>query len=277
MTYEINGKAAFVTGGTSGIGLGIAMALAQLGARVAVTFRREAQLEEAMRHLAAAGSKVRAVHLDVTDRTAFAAAAAQTEAVMGPIDILCNNAGVSLMGPAEDCLIEDWNWIMDANLNGVMNGVRAFVPGMKRRGHGGYIVNVGSIAAFVPNGFAGAYVTSKYALRGLTETLRLSLAQHSINVSLVSPGLTNTGVYSSAQRRDSRTPGTVMSEQELASRAARHAQGSDPFAVGRCVVEGLIRKEAHIVTHPEMNAQVLGQLAAEAHFFRDDAGGGNDG
>jgi NAD(P)-dependent dehydrogenase (short-subunit alcohol dehydrogenase family) len=269
MRLRIEDKVAFVTGGTSGIGLGIAKALAEKGARVAVSYRREAAFEEATLQLKATQAEVQGVCVDVTDAAAMTAAAAQLEATMGPVHILCNSAGVTLMASAEDTALEDWSWIMDTNFYGVVNGIRAFVPAMKRRGEGGHVLNVGSIASFLPNSMAGAYVASKYAVRGLTESLRLSLAEYGIGVSLLSPGITRSNVYSASLRRDPKRAGTVATESELLARAERHSQGRDPSEVGRTAVEGMLRNELHIVTHPELNSQVLAELTATAGAFRD--------
>ncbi|MGI4878973.1 MAG: SDR family NAD(P)-dependent oxidoreductase, partial [Janthinobacterium lividum] len=199
---DIAGRVAFVTAGVSGIGLGIAKALARGGARLALTYRNEAHRAQAAAWFAAADvAPPLFVPLDVADRVAFAAAAATAEAHWGRIDILVNNAGVSVFGATEDATYADYDWIMGVNFGGTVNGLVSVLPAIRRHGDGGHVVNVASMAAFLPGPQAGIYTASKFAVRGLTESLRFSLASQGIGVSLMCPGLTRTSAWDSALRR----------------------------------------------------------------------------
>jgi NAD(P)-dependent dehydrogenase (short-subunit alcohol dehydrogenase family) len=121
---RLQGKVAFVTGGVSGIGLGIAKALLDEGMAVVLTYRRRDHLDRALAVLGEGGSpRVHAIELDVSDRRAMQAAAAEAAATFGAIHLLCNNAGANLFGPMDQATFDDWDWILDVNLGGVVNGV----------------------------------------------------------------------------------------------------------------------------------------------------------
>ncbi len=164
-----------ITGGANGIGLGMAKVFAREGARVVIADVRQDSLDQALSVLPE--GRAHAIRLDVSDRTAFAAAAEEVERTIGPVDLLCNNAGVNLFAPIDESTYEDWDWILGVNLWGVVNGVQAFAPRMKARGRG-HIVNTASMASFLAGPAAGVYTTAKFAVRGLSESLRLSLALH---------------------------------------------------------------------------------------------------
>jgi len=255
----LSGKVALVTGGSSGIGLGIAKAFAEAGATVLISYRREDRLEEALAHLgASARGRVHAIRMDITDRACVARSAEEVKERFGKLHILCNNAGANVLGTADEATLEDWDWTLDVNLGGAINCLFSFLPLIKAHGEGGHIVNVASMASFIPTHQAGVYTTSKFALRGLAESLRLSLFVHDIGVSLVCPGLTNTKIWRSGEDRANvsryhRALAAGGSESMLAKACSL---GMDPDEVGRVVLAGMLRGEFYIFTHPEFRDEV---------------------
>ena len=142
----ITGKTAFVTGGASGIGLGMAKAFVSAGMQVVIADLRKDHVDEAMAFFSSTGQSVHPMILDVADRDAVERAAGEAEEVFGPIHILCNNAGINIIGPLDQAGFEDWDWLLRVNLGGVINGLVTFIPRMKAHGQGGHIVNTSSIA-----------------------------------------------------------------------------------------------------------------------------------
>ena len=191
---DVEGKVAFITGGGSGVGLGLARAFVAAGMKVAIADVRADHLEEAT---AALGDDVLAIRLDVTDREAFARAADETERALGNVHVLCNNAGVNLFNDIADATYQDWDWVLGVNLGGVVNGIVTFVPRIKAHGDGGHVVNTASMAAFVAGPGAGIYTTAKFGVHGLSDALRWSLLPHGIGVSMVCPGLVKSKIYES--------------------------------------------------------------------------------
>ena len=192
----------------------------------------------------------RFVSLDVTDRRRWAEVADE----VGPVHILVNNAGVSVFGPTDQASFADYDWIMGVNFGGVVNGLVTFIPRMKALGPGGHIVNVASMAAYLPGPQAGIYTASKFAVRGLTECLRFNLAPHGIGVSLMCPGLTRTNAWDSALRRpaDFAASGFAPPDPEaLAHFGTAFDAGMDPLEVGEKTLAGIAENRAIIFTHPE--------------------------
>jgi NAD(P)-dependent dehydrogenase (short-subunit alcohol dehydrogenase family) len=245
------GKVALITGGVSGIGLGIARAFGAAGIGLILTYRNEAYRARAeawfKRH---ARAVPRFVFLDVTDRGRWAELADEA----GPVHILVNNAGVSVFGPTDAASFADYDWIMGVNFGGVVNGLVTFIPRIKAQGMGGHIVNVASMAAYLPGPQAGIYTASKFAVRGLTESLRFNLAPHGIGVSLMCPGLTTTHAWDSALRRpaDFAASGfTSVDPAALAQFGAAFDAGMEPLEVGEKTLAGMTENRAVIFTHPE--------------------------
>jgi NAD(P)-dependent dehydrogenase (short-subunit alcohol dehydrogenase family) len=250
---DFQGKGAFITGGTSGIGLSIAKVFAAAGMKVAISYRREQQRDVALAELRAAGHAVHAIKLDVSDRTQMARAAAEAEQALGKVHVLVNNAGVSVFGPTDEATYDDYDWIMGVNFGGVVNGLVEFIPKLKAHGEGGHIVNVASMAAFLPGPQAGIYTASKFAIRGLTECLRDNLMPHNIGVSLMAPALVKSNTYESALHRPEKFANTnwAASREVADSLKGLFEFGMDPVEVGRKVLRGIERNDLYILTHPE--------------------------
>ncbi len=163
---DVKGKTAFITGGARGIGLGIARAFARAGVKLAIADIDPDSLASAKSELAKL-TAVETFKLDVRDREAYARVADEAEARLGPVSILCNNAGVAA---ATRFTYEFWDWMLGINLNGVINGIQTFMPRMLERGGDGHIVNTASGAGLVAEGSSVMYSTSKFAVVGLSES-----------------------------------------------------------------------------------------------------------
>lgn len=254
---HVEGKAAFITGGSSGIGLGIARAFLAAGMRVAIGYRRQEHRDSALASLQDDG-RVCAVFLDVTDRKSVNAAAVEVERHLGELHVLCNSAGVNLLGPMDEATYDDWDWLLGVNLGGVVNSLVEFLPMIKKHGHGGHVVNVASMASFITGPGFGVYATSKFAVRGLTESLRYVLGQYGIGVSLLCPGLTKSRIYEAPLHRPTHLSrsGVRLDEARIRELAAAHELGMDADEVGRKTLQGILRNDFYIFSHPEFRAEV---------------------
>jgi 2-hydroxycyclohexanecarboxyl-CoA dehydrogenase len=255
---DLEGKCAFITGGASGIGLAIASAFGRAGVKLVIADIDQDGLDGAALRLRTEGIAVQTLRLNVTDAAAWQAAARRTEAAFGPVDILCNNAGVgSARANIELIADEDWNWVLGVNLSGVRNGIKTFLPGMKTRSRPAHIVNTASILGhFAALGVAD-YVTSKFAVLGLSEALRMELQGTPIGVSVLCPGLVATPLSQNARKAlpSARTAGhTAVS--------AEQPPGIAPDHVGQCVVDAVRNGGFYIFTHPEYD-EILHQRLAE--------------
>jgi NAD(P)-dependent dehydrogenase (short-subunit alcohol dehydrogenase family) len=191
--FSLAGRVALVTGGSRGIGHAIAQALGEAGARVAVTARTEDAAEAAAAELRTLGIEAFGTRLEVTDALDVGRAVAEVTTALGPIDVLVNNAGVSVAHTALDANQADWRTIMDTNVDGVWHCSRAVAPGMVERG-GGTIVNIGSMSAQIVNQprWQPAYLTSKAAVHQLTKALAAEWAPLGIRVNAIAPGYIET-------------------------------------------------------------------------------------
>lgn len=196
----LSGSVALVTGGSRGIGRAIAQRLAGLGAAVAICGRDRSALEESTRGIEKLGMRAYGQVADVTRGAEIADLVANTEASLGPITILVNNAGMGLFGPAHEKTEADWDRVLDTNLKSVFLVSRAVAPSMIRRGSGD-IINISSLAG--KNTFAGGgiYCASKWGLMGLSGCMAEDLREHGIRVSVICPGSVATE-FSSRGRKD---------------------------------------------------------------------------
>jgi NAD(P)-dependent dehydrogenase (short-subunit alcohol dehydrogenase family) len=249
------GKTAFITGGVSGIGFGMARAFSNAGMRLALSYRNEAYREEAAKWFADMGREAPLfLKLDVQDRARFVEVADEAEAHFGKVHVLVNNAGVSVFGRTDEASYDDYDWIMGVNFGGNVNGLVSLIPKIKVHGDGGHIVNVASMAAFISGPQAGIYTASKFAVRGLTECLRYNLAPYNIGVSLVCPGLTKTNAWDSALKRPDNFRESGFDEvdrAELEKFGTAFDLGMDPLEVGEKTLKGMTDNRGLILTHPE--------------------------
>jgi NAD(P)-dependent dehydrogenase (short-subunit alcohol dehydrogenase family) len=255
---NIEGKVAFITGGANGAGFGMAQVFSRNGMKVVIADIRQDSLDRAMSHFHN-NSNVHPICLDVTDREGFARAADETERVFGRVHVVCNNAGINLFVPIEECTYNDWDWVMGVNFGGVVNGIQTFVPRIRKHGEGGHIVNTASMAAFLPSAAAGIYTASKYAVRGLSETLRLSLYPYKIGVSVFCPGLINSTIYESEKVRPQQfasPKNTARSQEFMEILPEIHKAGMTPEEVGEKVLAGIRRNDMYIFSHPEFKEEL---------------------
>lgn len=252
---------AFISGGASGIGLGIADALIKRGVRVTIADINAEALADV---LATRGNSMRGVLLDVRDRVQWQAAKAKAEEVFGPVDVLINNAGIAPDGlQLADSQPESFERIIGINFMGVYNGIVTFGAGIRELGHG-HIVNVASMAGLSSErATTGAYSASKYAVVSLSETLRVEMAPHGIGVSVMCPGLVATNLpENTAKIGGNLRPGGKM------------PGGLDPAIAGEMAVRGIERGSFYILTSFDRDEPIRRrfeeQLAAFATGFDQD-------
>jgi NAD(P)-dependent dehydrogenase (short-subunit alcohol dehydrogenase family) len=259
---DIKDKVAFITGGASGIGLAMARVFAREGMKVVIADIRRDHLDEAMALFNGAGA-VHAIELDVSDREAMAGAAAETERVFGKVHVLCNNAGIGIGGPMQLATYDDWDWTINVNLWGVINGVQAFLPRILAHGEGGHIVTTSSMSGFLPTLGAGLYITTKFAVVGLSEALRTELVTEDVGVSVLCPGPVQTNIAESGLTRPAHLANTGYAETDKLRQT--HSVSSvymDPMKVGERVLEGILRNDLYIFTHPEFRAGIKSRCDA---------------
>jgi NAD(P)-dependent dehydrogenase (short-subunit alcohol dehydrogenase family) len=203
------------------------------------------------------GAKAIAVRVDVGDRESVLALERAARDAFGAVHVLCNNAGVVKWGTAQTLKPEDWDWVLNVNLNGVINGIMAFVPGMVAQGDG-HIVNTGSNAGLAPNVVPGliSYTASKYAVVGLTESLRADLKGTGVSASVLCPGGVWTNIMRAEEHRQERFGGPVATEWRSVPDGGGAAAMLDPAAVAAIVFEGIRTDELYILSHPETRREV---------------------
>jgi NAD(P)-dependent dehydrogenase (short-subunit alcohol dehydrogenase family) len=265
----IKDKVAYVTGGSSGIGLGIARALHEAGAKVVLGNLDDKQWAEALKNFPANDPRVFTLVHDVMDKDGWQRAADTIEKKFGPVDILINNAGVGLQQSASTGSLKDWEWGMGVNFFGPVYGINTFVPRMRARGTGAQIVTTTSTSGILPNSGAGIYSVSKIAAVGLMETLRAELAGTNIGTTCFVPGQTTSNIGQSETHR----PETLKNEAAPAPARPAAAGGppraaaprpavaappspywtrpQDPVVVGRVVIDGILHNDLFVVLQPE--------------------------
>jgi NAD(P)-dependent dehydrogenase (short-subunit alcohol dehydrogenase family) len=192
---DLNGKVAFITGGASGIGLGMAKEFLNRGMKVAIADIQKSRLVKAESTLNSPGN-VLTIELDVSDLAAVESAADLVEAEFGKVHVVCNNAGVGSLSPLGYEMSEaNWKRIFEINVNGVFNGIHTFVPRILKHGEGGHIVNTASTAGLQPNKGQLSYCATKYAVVGMSEVLRKDLADESVSVSVLCPWVVDTPIF----------------------------------------------------------------------------------
>jgi NAD(P)-dependent dehydrogenase (short-subunit alcohol dehydrogenase family) len=277
---EFAGRTAFVTGGANGVGLGIVRNLLEAGAKVAIADVRQDAIDRALGALD--NREVIGVRLDVMDRAGFAAAADEVEARLGPVSLLFNNTGINLFQTIEDSSYDDWDWVLGVNLGGVINGVMTFAPRMKVRveageQQGGHITNTASMASFIAGGAPGIYNTAKFAVRGLSYSLRHSMYRYGIGVSVVHPGLVKSVIYASDDvRPDELRAGARPVDRDAVERLAGvHEYGMEPDVIGARILEGVRENRANIFTHPDHKdelEELHREIMADYRDYPPDAG-----
>ncbi len=254
---DISGKTAFVTGGASGIGLGISKALLKRGANVVIADIRDDHLASAQEELGSTDN-VLTLKLDVTDRTAYAQAVDAAEERFGNVHILVNNAGVAVVGPVELASFSDWDWTVNVNLVGVINGVATLLPKMLAHGEGGHIVSTASMSGLMPHPGAVIYTTTKAAVIGMSEAMRGELEPKGIMVSAFCPGPVQSNINEAGKTRPAELADTGYAETDKRRQNINVLAHlfKEAEAIGNRVCDGIENNELYILTHSEFRKGV---------------------
>jgi NADP-dependent 3-hydroxy acid dehydrogenase YdfG len=251
---DVSGKVAFITGGGSGVGFGQARVFAEAGCKVAIADIRKDHLAEAMDYFNSVDVEVMPIELDITDRDAYGKAADSVESWLGPVQLLFNTAGVSIFGPLQDATPEDWEWNINVNLWGMINGIQTFLPRMLERGDDCHIVNTASMSAFVSLPRTGIYCTTKMAVRGLSECLAMDLAETNVKVSMLCPGAVNTNIHESVLSRPKHLANTGYygaNPEVFAALKQVIEVGMEPETLAQYVLQGIRNNDLYILPFPE--------------------------
>ncbi len=264
---DLDGKVAFVTGGASGIGLGIVKRFVENGMKVVIADLRQDHIDVAVEYFESRqqGRKIHAIRLDVTDREAMARAADEAEKVFGNIHVVVNNAGVGIEGPLKEATYADWDFGMGVNLGGVINGVQTFVPRMRAHGEGGHVVSTASLAGLItmPSNMI-MYVTAKAAVIAMMESLRTELGPEGVGVSVLCPGPIKSNIHQLNQNRPERFgagEAFVAAGDRLAQRQVSDLW-MEPEQVGDMVVDAIRNNRLYIITHGEWRQSAEGRFKA---------------
>ena len=289
---DVKDKVAYITGGSSGIGLGIAQALHEAGARVILGNYNDSQWAEALAKFPRNDPRVKTIVHDVMERDKWEQKADEIEKLFGPVDILVNNAGVGLQQGIVDGSYNDWDWGMGVNFWGPVYGIKTFVPRMRARGTPSHIVTTTSTSGILVGLPVGIYAVSKIAATGLMEQARADLRNTNIGTSCLVPGMTTTNIARSEDARpeDLRNDGPQQPQRPLVPAGAgagapRGAGGGapaapapvnplwarpqDPLMVGRMVVDGILNNDLFIFPAPEYRQGVLARGMAMVESMVD--------
>jgi NAD(P)-dependent dehydrogenase (short-subunit alcohol dehydrogenase family) len=263
---DVTSKVAVITGAASGIGRGMAESFAAAGMKMKIVLSdiEERALSAAVKALRASGADVHSIVTDVSKAEQVEALAAETVQKYGAVHVLCNNAGVGAGGwPGWTTTLDDWHWVLDVNLMGVIHGVRTFMPIMIEQGGEAHIVNTASVAGLIP-GDALPYTVSKAAVVALSESVLLDLQRGGFKpkISVLCPGFVNTNILDSTRNR----PPELANKSALRVGARADAirewsreqirQGLSPRAVGDEVLRAIREERFYILTHPEWRPHI---------------------
>jgi NAD(P)-dependent dehydrogenase (short-subunit alcohol dehydrogenase family) len=252
---ELRDRVAVVTGAGSGIGRALALTLAGEGMHVVVADVEQNAAERVAAEARARGVKALAVRTDVSDRASVQALAQLTFDALGVPHLLCNNAGVVTFKPVTELRDADWQWVIGVNLFGVIHGIEAFLPRMVERGGEAHVVNTSSVGGLVPSPgrTVAAYTTSKYAVAGLSEALRLELAPLGIGVTLLCPGLVATRLLEAGRNRPERLGGPERAPAAMRERPDSSVNaGLDATLVAKMVLDAIHDNTFYVVTGPNL-------------------------
>jgi NAD(P)-dependent dehydrogenase (short-subunit alcohol dehydrogenase family) len=265
---ELSGRTAFVTGGASGIGLELGRAFAAAGMKVMLADVETSALERAVASLREVTSDIRGVACDVADADSIERAAQATFDAFGHVHVVCNNAGVAAGGGIDTISLDNWRWVIDVNLMGVVHGIRAFLPHIRAHGEGGHIVNTASMAGMNAGLGFSPYAASKFAVVAMSEGLSMQLKPHGIGVSVLCPSFVRTAIGDSGRNRPARygqpqplDPASPAG-QMVAEIARRLEAGLEPSDVAARVVAAIRNDELYVFTHPHMRDEVDARFAA---------------
>lgn len=273
---DVAGRTAFITGGASGMGLGMARVWAAAGMNVVIADIRQEALDAARAGFPA-GQKVHALRLDVTDRARWVEAANEAERVYGKVHVLSLNAGVGVVGPMQTATYKDWDFCLGVNVGGVVNGLVTMLPRMLAHGEPGHVVATSSTGGFSAVGGAGLYCTSKFAVAGMMESLATDLKGTPIGVSVFFPGPVQTSL---GQTTDLTRPAHLKNDPGEAPPLVGQGRGPRPSfdpsifmppeEVGRRVLQAIRRNDLFVMTHPEFRAGIVARNEALLRAIPDE-------
>jgi len=275
---DVKDKVAYITGGASGIGLGIARVFHEAGMKVVIGHLDDQHIGDALKQFPAEDPRVHSIKHDVMDRDGWERVADEIEKKFGALHVLVNNAGVGLQAPASTGTYKDWEWGLGVNLWGPIYGIHTCVPRMLASKQGAHIITTTSTSGILPGSGAGIYTVSKIAAVGLMEELRLELRNTNIGTSCFVPGLTATNIgrsesYRPAALKNEGPPALAPGAQPRPAPGAgpprprppttppagatpAAARPMDPVVVARFVLDGMLRNDLYIVAEPEYRVGV---------------------
>jgi len=252
--HQLAGKTAFVTGGASGIGLALGRVFAEAGMKVMLADVEAAALDAAVKSFSR-DADVRGVLCDVADPESVERAAKTAFEAYGNVHILCNNAGVGGGSGIDEISLATWRWVLDVNLMGVVHGIHAFLPHIRKHGEGGHIVNTASMAGMNSGLGFSPYAASKFAVVNISEGLAKQLAPLGIGVTVLCPGFVRTRIWEASRNRQDRYgPAARPEPGSPAGKLAAHlaelgASGLDPADVAAQVLAAIRNDELYVFTH----------------------------
>ena len=265
---EFAGKTAFVTGGAGGIGLALGRAFAQAGMKVMLADIETDALQAAVKSLQEISPDIDGTICDVADAESVERAARAAFEAFGNVHVVCNNAGVAAGGGIDHISLDNWRWVIDVNLMGVLHGIKSFLPHIRAHGEGGHIVNTASMAGMQSDLGFSPYGASKFAVVSMSEGLSLRLKPHGIGVSVLCPSYVRTRIgesgrnrperYGQSQPLDPAAPAGAM----VAEIARQIEAGLDPATVATRVLTAIREDQLYVFTHPGMRAEVEARFAA---------------
>ncbi len=270
---NVTGKVAFITGGASGIGLGIAKAFVSAGMKVVIADIREDHLDESAALFKQLGKEngVHTLKLDVTDREAFKQAADEAERVFGKVHVLCNNAGIGILGPAKLAKFDDWDWGLSILIGGVVNGIQIFLPRILKHGEGGHIITTSSMGGILPLNQSLIYSTAKAGVVAMCEVLRGELAGDNIGVSAFCPGPVATNIREAGRYRPDKYKDSGFGEVE--KNLEQRPNSPNWMSIEECgerVLRGMLRNDLFIFTHREFKEGLAERMEAMLASFPDE-------
>ena len=265
---EFAGKTAFVTGGAGGIGLALGRAFAQAGMKVMLADIEADALQAAVKSLQEISPDISGTICDVADAASVERAAQASFDAFDRVHVVCNNAGVAAGGGIDHISLDNWRWVIDVNLMGVLHGIKSFLPHIRAHGEGGHIVNTASMAGMQTGLGFSPYGATKFAVVSMSEGLSLQLKPHGIGVSVLCPSFVRTRIGESGRNRPERygRPQPLDPASPAAAMVAEIARnidaGLEPDAVAARVLTAIREDELYIFTHPGMRAEVEPRFAA---------------
>ncbi len=253
---DLKGKTAVITGGANGIGLAMAQAFGTEGMRLVIADIEQGALDTAIQALQAEGYEAIGVRTDVARYADVEALAQAAVAAFGKVHVLVNNAGVSITGPLWDLSLDDWRWVYDVNVWGIIHGVKAFTQLIISHGEEGHIINTASEAALLGIGHHAPYCSSKAAALSISVALysELIAANTRVGVSVVCPGMVDTQIHRSWRNRPAGD--TAWSDRDHADQKARagadafQAQGVPPQQIAQVTLEALKANRLYVFNTP---------------------------